>query len=177
MRKVRMQDWDKFPRRRKERRCDMKERISLHRKGDIFFFSIFKRGGEGITFDEIKNSTEIADMFALKAVELIKKLVIGVDESWCIITTPRRRHFSGFHFSSYVCAKIAGAVKVKYYDSAIQTTNKDRIKPDFHLLRPIKERKIIVYDDIITTGSTILATSELLKDKEQVIYIIGINNN
>ncbi|RAZ94971.1 hypothetical protein DK853_32410, partial [Klebsiella oxytoca] len=45
------------------------------------------------------------------------------------------------------------------------------------LLRPIKEKKIIVYDDILTTGSTLLATYELLKDREQLLFLVGINNN
>ena len=70
-----------------------------------------------------------------------------------------------------------GAVKIPFYENAIQCLTKDRLNPEFFLLRPIKEKKIIVYDDILTTGSTLLATYELLKDREQLLFLVGINNN
>lgn len=66
---------------------------------------------------------------------------------------------------------------IPFYENAIQCLTKDRLNPEFFLLRPIKEKKIIVYDDILTTGSTLLATYELLRDREQLLFLIGINNN
>ena len=62
-------------------------------------------------------------------------------------------------------------------ENAIQCLTKDRLNPEFFLLRPIREKKIIVYDDILTTGSTLLATYELLKDSEQLLFLVGINNH
>jgi predicted amidophosphoribosyltransferase len=35
---------------------------------------------------------------------------------------------------------------------------------------------VIVYDDIITTGTTLTATASLLADRDFVLNIIGINN-
>ena len=106
----------------------------------------------------------------------LRRHIVGGYEGWCIVTTPRRRHNEGFHFSTSICTKIAGAVKIPFYENAIQCLTKDRLNPEFFLLRPIKEKKIIVYDDILTTGSTLLATYELLKDREQLLFLVGINN-
>ena len=48
---------------------------------------------------------------------------------------------------------------------------------EFHLLRPLAEKRIIIFDDIITTGKTLEATYALIREKrEQVICIVGINN-
>jgi hypothetical protein len=49
--------------------------------------------------------------------------------------------------------------------------------PEFYLLRNIPERKVIIFDDIITTGMTLTATRSLFLDREQVVCIVGIHNN
>ena len=143
----RIDDWDK-PEAVKgkswshqERLCDLREKVSLHKKGDIYYISQFTRSKTGTSFSEIKQSEELASFFAERACEFLHRFIVGGCEGWCIVTTPRRRHYEGFH------------------------------------LRPIKEKKIIVYDDILTTGSTLLATYELLKDREQLLFLVGINNN
>lgn len=82
----------------------------------------------------------------------------------------------GYHFLTDVCQKIAKAVEIKFYDNAIQCLTKNRIKPEFYLLRELKEENVIVYDDIMTTGSTLNATYELLKDKKIVLFLVGIKN-
>lgn len=179
----RIDDWDK-PEAVKakswshqERFCNLKEKVSLHKKGDIYYISQFTRSNTGISFSEIKQSEELASLFAERACEFLRRFIIGGLDSWCIITTPRRRHYEGFHFATCVCEKIAEAVKIPFYESAIQCLTKDRLHPEFFLLRPINEMRIIVYDDILTTGSTLLATHELLKDRVQVLFLVGINNN
>ena len=178
----RIDDWDK-PEAVKckswshqERLCDLKEKVSLHKKGDIYYISQFARSKTGTSFSEIKQSEELASFFAERACEFLHRFIVGGCEGWCIVTTPRRRHYEGFHFSTSICTKIAGAVKIPFYENAIQCLTKDRLNPEFFLLRPIREKKIIVYDDILTTGSTLLATYELLKDSEQLLFLVGINN-
>ena len=153
----RIDDWDK-PEAVKykswshqERLCDLKEKVSLHKKGDIYYISQFTRSKTGTSFSEIKQSEELASFFAERACEFLHRFIVGT--------------------------KIAGAVKIPFYENAIQCLTKDRLNPEFFLLRPIKEKKIIVYDDILTTGSTLLATYELLKDREQLLFLVGINNN
>ena len=67
-------------------------------------------------------------------------------------------------------------MNIRFYENAIQCTDKDRLHPEFFLLRPVLEPNVIFYDDIITTGSTMVASYELLKDRKRVLPLIGIND-
>lgn len=155
--------------------CDLSPRWAMHRIWDTIYFSPFKRGKEGKTFREIKSSTEDAATFAGVACDFLRTLVNSFD-GWAIVTTPRRRHDDVFHFATEVCHRMAGSLDIPFYDGAVATMNRDRLHPDFILLREIAEPRIIVYDDIITTGATLIATSALFQEKEMVLNIIGISN-
>ncbi len=155
--------------------CDLSPRPAMHRIWQTIYFSQFKRSKEGKTFREIKSSEEHARTFSDAAVEFIRTLVNSF-EGWAIVTTPRRRHDGGFHFATEICSLMAGELGIPFYDGAVATVNRDRLHPDFVLLREIPEPRVIVYDDIITTGATLIATSELFSDKEFVLNIIGISN-
>lgn len=155
--------------------CDLTPRTVVHQLGSLVYFSQFKRTKHGTPFSEIKQSADIAALFAEIAGSFIQSLINNMDD-WCIITTPRRRHADGFHFATAVCELLSERVGIPFYADAVQCISRNRLAPDFHLLRPIAERRIIVYDDIITTGSTLRATSELLADRDFVLNLIGINN-
>ena len=43
-------------------------------------------------------------------------------------------------------------------------------------MKQVEEKNVIIYDDILTTGSTVGALRNLMEGKN-VIVIIGINNN
>ena len=154
----------------------MKPKVRIHRKCGFYYISLFASTKDGIPFEEIKNSGECAEAISGAATELILSLV-RPDDEWCIITTPKRRHITEYHFATDVCQKIAQGVKIKFYESAMQCLNRTRINPEFYLLRPIKEQRVILFDDICTTGSTLTAAYDLLKDRKQVICIVGINNH
>jgi len=155
--------------------CDLSPRTVLHQLGSLVYFAQYRRTKSGIPFSEIKQSADIAALFADAAANFIERLVNNT-EDWCIITTPRRRHADGFHFATAVCERIAARLGIPFYADAVQCINRNRLEPDFHLLRPIAERRVIVYDDIITTGTTLTATASLLADRDIVLTIIGINN-
>lgn len=177
-RKIRIDDWDKPARgwRKHERFCNMRPEVRIHRKGGFYYISLFNRTKEGLSFDEIKNSGECAEAIAASAIGFILSTV-RPDDEWCIITAPKRRHVTGYHFATDICQKIAREVKIRFYESAMQCINRTRINPEFYLLRPIEEPGIILFDDICTTGSTLTAAYDLLKDRKQVICIVGINNH
>lgn len=175
---TRMDDWDRTGayRSRHARRCDMRFRPALHRKGGMYFITLYRRSGEGPSFEEIKSSEEHAETFSKDSARFLSSY-IGDLEGWAVVTTPRRRHFGGFHFATEVCRMLAKAESIPFYEGAVQCINRDRISPEFHLLRPVAEERIIIFDDIITTGRTLEATYALLKeDRRQVVCIVGINN-
>ncbi|MBP3537123.1 MAG: phosphoribosyltransferase [Muribaculaceae bacterium] len=177
---VRMDQWDtvaKGPKLLSDRvpRCDLAPREALHRIGSMYYISQFRRSKEGLMFREIKSSGEHAGLFADAACKFLAAF-IGNTAGWCVITTPRRRHADGFHFATEVCRRISGTLGIPFYVDALQCVNHDRLHPDFMLLRPIAERRVIVYDDIITTGSTLLATNTQLGDRDMVLNLISISN-
>lgn len=75
-----------------------------------------------------------------------------------------------------VCEEIAKEIGIVFYKDTITAKTRQRINPKFNLEKDIKENNIIVYDDIITTGSTLVGVHKLLADKN-ILYIVGINNN
>lgn len=155
--------------------CDLRPCTVLHQLGNLHYFSQFRRTKHGTPFSEIKHSADIAGLFAGTACNFIERLVNNT-EGWCIITTPRRRHADGFHFATSVCERVAANLGIPFYADAVQCINRNRLEPDFHLLRPIAQRQVIVYDDIITTGTTLTATAALFADRDFVLHLIGINN-
>lgn len=114
-------------------------------------------------------------LFAYCAFSFVKRL-INDREGWAIITPPRRRTYNESHFSSAVCRLLSDSLGLPFWENAVQCVNRNRLNPEFHLLRPISERKVIIFDDIITTGSTLTATASLLSDREMIVNLIGINN-
>ncbi len=155
--------------------CDLRPRTVLHQLGNLHYFSQFRRSKKGTPFSEIKQSEDIAELFAETASSFLASFIANT-KGWAIITTPRRRHYSGFHFATAVCERIASKLGIIFYPDAVQCINRNRLAPEFHNLRPIGERRIIIYDDIITTGSTLTATSELFSDRDFILNLISINN-
>ncbi|WP_240077719.1 hypothetical protein [Bacteroides xylanisolvens] len=110
----RIDDWDK-PEAVKykswshqERLCDLKEKVSLHKKGDIYYISQFTRSKTGTSFSEIKQSEELASFFAERACEFLHRFIVGGYEGWCIVTTPRRRQTRAFIFQPLSVRKLRG---------------------------------------------------------------------
>lgn len=155
--------------------CNLHPRPALHILGSLVYISTFRRTKHGTPFSEIKQSADIATLFTDEAVNIFLR-VFRNTEDWCIVTTPRRRHYNGFHFATEVCNLISARLGIPFYSDAVQCINRSRLDPEFHLLRPISEKRVIVYDDIITTGSTLTATNGLFADREIVFNLIGINN-
>lgn len=155
--------------------CDMRPRMAIHRIWDNYYISLYRRSKEGVPFKEIKQSEEYAERFAVDVCAFLSGFIAD-KAGWCIVTTPRRRHYDCFHFATDVCRRVSEKTGIPFYDGAVQTLNKDRLHPDFCLLRQIEERKVIVYDDIITTGSTLIATSALFADREFILNLVSISN-
>lgn len=160
----------------KESVCDMTENIAYHSKQDFAFISSFKKSEQGTPLSQIKSDFSNVGVFSKAAVNLISRIIgLKHKEDWALITTPKRRH-KETNFAESVCEEIAKEIGIVFYKDAITAKTRQRINPKFDLEKEIKENNIIVYDDIITTGSTLIGVHKLLTNKN-VIYIVGINNN
>lgn len=156
--------------------CDMKEDFHPCRAGGTRVFCSYIRNieGRGLPLAEIKTQPHVS-AFARAAVSMLRETVSFVKPAtWCLITTPKRRH-GEWHFASEVCAEISRQTRLPFYNEAVTAKNRGRIRPEFTLAFVPPETNVVVYDDIVTTGSTLRATRELLADKN-VLTIAGIDN-
>lgn len=160
---------------KEEHRCNLKEMKCMHEHNGALVFSVYKRTQTGYLLDDIKNDDSNIDPFADDAITIINK-IIGLQNhrNIAIITTPKRRHKEN-NFADRVAGKIAQKGGFVFYPDAVIATNRDRIKPKFQCQTTIREQIVIVYDDIITTGTTITATGNLFPDKNK-IYVASISN-
>lgn len=160
---------------KEEHRCNLKETKSMHEHNGALVFSVYKRTKTGYLLDDIKSDASNIEQFADDAITIINK-IIGLQNhhNIAIITTPKRRHKEN-NFAERVADRIAKKGDFVFYPDAVIATNRDRIKPKFQRQATIQEQIVIVYDDIITTGTTITATGKLFPDKNK-IYIASISN-
>lgn len=164
---------------RTEKYCDLKKKIKLHSNGPVVCSTLYEVGKKGIPINEIKENPDNVPLFADNLVDFLEH-VLGNNLSkgdWCIVTTPRRRHKDGFHFSTEICRAAAQTLKLPFYQNAFSVKNRNRIDPEFYMDIEPAEANVIVYDDIVSTGETIRVTRQLLLDAGHVVFIVvGIKN-
>ena len=140
--------WDKST----EARCDFSYRLRLTRRSDINFISIWQKTVYGRTLTDIKGDPDMVAFFADNICPVIKEM-LGYNlhlGSWCICTSPKRRH------------------KVKNFATLIRV---------FELNVLPKEPNVIVYDDFVTTGQTLAAMRRLLQPLgKNLVWFTNVNN-
>lgn len=155
--------------------CDLDDYPSIHKRVWGMFVSSFKRTAYGIPLTKVKCDDNVG-LFAMKAEIFIRGVLRLADTNgWCLITTPKRRNIEN-HFATNVCRMISKEIGVPFYEDAVRAKSRHRVGAEFELIKEINERNIIIYDDILTTGSTIHSMIRLLKDRN-IFVVIGINNN
>ena len=163
----------------RKRMCDLKDKILIRKLGGGYCQSIFKAGPNGKPLKDLKTE-EYVKFFAETMLEFIREFLGGnlSEGNWCVITTPRRRHAEGFHFATAVSQYIADDLRIPFYPDAITCKNRCRVEPHFDMETWPKEKNVLLYDDIITTGCTIGAARELLLAAGYtVVAVVSINNH
>ena len=159
----------------KEPCCDLSDHLQLHKRDCFYYICSYHNTPKGIPISEVKTEPNV-ELFARKAEEIVRGMVQLRDTNdWCIITTPKRRHKEK-NFASMVATQLAKFLGIPFYDDTMEAHGRDRINPDFKLVKDIPESNVILYDDILTTGSTIRACVHLLNGKN-IVCVIGIDNN
>lgn len=155
--------------------CDLREQPQVYKRHGGYFLATFRKSEKGVPMSECKQP-DMVELFADKAEEAIRGLLaMGNTEGWALVTTPRRRH-KDWNFADEVCKRIAAATGMTYIADVAEAKNRHRINPELKLTKEVEEMNVIIYDDILTTGSTVKAMRELLQGKN-VVVVIGINNN
>lgn len=160
-----------------KKRCNLKDAPAFRKADGAGYLSLFKAGKDGAPLAELK-TPENVDLFAFTATDYVLQ-ILGTVSSWALMTTPRRRHASAdFHFATSVCEQLARQLGIKFYPDAVITANHDRLHPRFEIVEYPKEQNILLYDDILTTGVTMVNTrAPLVRSGKTVFTLVSIDNH
>lgn len=164
-----------------EARCDFapnKVRIS-YRNPAFGIISLWKKSIYGRTLTEIKSDESMVEKFAEGMNTLIRQ-ILGHSLSsgdWCIVTSPKRRH-KVRNFASLISARLAELLGIPFYEDIAECHSKHRVGAVFTLNgKPPAESNIIVFDDFVTTGATMISMKNLLEPLgKNLVFFTGINN-
>ena len=164
-----------------EARCDFapnKVRIS-YRNPQFGIISLWKKSVYGRTLTDIKADPDMVEFFAVNVAKLVGQ-ILGSSLSlgdWAIVTSPKRRHKER-NFASLVSARLADLLGIPFYEDIAECHSKHRVGAVFTFgAEPPKERNIIVFDDFVTTGATMISMRELLIPLGyNLVFFTGINN-
>ncbi len=164
-----------------EARCDFapnKVRIS-YRNPQFGIISLWKKSVYGRTLTDIKADPDMVEFFAVNVAKLVGQ-ILGSSLSlgdWAIVTSPKRRHKER-NFASLVSARLADLLGIPFYEDIAKCHSKHRVGAVFTFgAEPPKERNIIVFDDFVTSGATMISMRELLIPLGyNLVFFTGINN-
>ena len=164
-----------------EARCDFapnKVRIS-YRNPQFGIISLWKKSVYGRTLTDIKADQAMVEKFAEGMNTLIRQ-ILGHSLSsgdWCIVTSPKRRHKTR-NFASLISARLADLLGIRFYEGLAECHSKHRVGAVFTFGKePPTEANIIVFDDFVTTGATMISMRELLQPLgKNLVFFTGINN-
>lgn len=166
--------WDKT----EEARCDFTYKLRLTPRASLLFTSIWQKSVYGRTLTDIKADDAMIPFFA----ENIAPIILGClgdnlhNGSWAIVTTPMRRHRDR-NFASLISERIAALLDIPFYFDCAHCNSRHRVGAVFEPHNIPKERNIIVFDDFVTTGSTMLSMRNMLQSfGKNCTFFAGINN-
>ena len=166
--------WDKSV----EARCDFTPRPRLTRRSGLYFLSYWQKSVYGRTLTEIKADDSMIPFFAATMKSFISD-IIGPDlskGSWCIITTPKRRHLVK-NFATRISERIASLLSIPFYEDVCSCRTKQRVGAIFDVHIVPREQNIICFDDFVTTGQTLQAMLRALQPyNKNLLFFSGINN-
>ena len=160
-------------------RCDLsQEAIHMFPKVGVRVIAVWKRSIKGPTLAEIKENDANIPLFANRLAEVVRT-VLGEHlfaGYYAVVTTPRRRHKQR-NFACMVAQSLAANLGIKYYEDVAIARTKQRVNVDFELGVLPQEPNLIVFDDFVTTGSTLGAMNRLLAPRgKNCIYFVGVDN-
>ena len=166
--------WDKS----EEARCDFQYHLRLTRRASTNFITIWQKSVFGRTLTDIKSDDAMVPFFIENLTPVIHEM-IGFNlskGSWAMVTTPMRRHKER-NFASRIAEGLAKELGIPFYFDCAHCRSKQRIGAVFDANNIPREGNVIVFDDFVTTGSTLQSMKNLLlQEGKNPIFICGINN-
>lgn len=166
--------WDKS----EEARCDFSYKLRLTRRASTNFITIWQKSVFGRTLTDIKSDDAMISYFVENFAPVIREC-IGyhlTDGSWAIVTSPMRRHKER-NFATLIAEGLASELGIPFYFDCAHCRSKQRVGAVFDANNIPSEPNVIVFDDFVTTGSTLLAMKNLLQScGKNCVFFAGINN-
>ena len=161
-------------------RCDLsQERIAISPHAGVTVITLWKKSIKGRLLTDIKADDDMVEKFATKMTDVIRK-VLGHYLSagnWAICATPKRRHLTK-NFACRIAEQIGHNLSIPYYEDVAFAHTRQRVNVDFDLGTLPAEPNLIIFDDFVTTGSTISSMYRLLEPLgKNLVFFVGINNN
>lgn len=161
-----------------EPRCDFaSNRQHLKPKKPFFVNCLWKVSEKGPTLSQIK-SADYVDFTAVQTSMFIEAVIgecLSIGD-WAIITPPARRHREG-NFAKSVASKISKIISLPYFPDVFKARNRQRVNAVYDIVDVPKQRNIILYDDIVTTGSTFNSCRRaLMPYQKNIVYFASIDN-
>ena len=166
--------WDKS----EEARCDFQYHLRLTRRASTSFITIWQKSVFGRTLTDIKGDDNMVPYFVEHLKPVIQEM-IGYqlqNGNWALVTTPMRRHTTR-NFASRIAKQLADSLQIPFYFDCARCRSKQRVNAVFDPNNIPHEPNVIVFDDFVTTGSTLLAMKNLLHSQgKNPVFFCGINN-
>ena len=163
-----------------EARCDLSiERLTMSPHASVPVVSIWKKSIKGRKLTDIKADDSMVVYFADHLTPVIQRVLGNYlrEGHWAICATPKRRHLTQ-NFACRIAAEIGHRLQIPYYEDVAIAHSRQRVAVDFDLGTLPQEPNLIIFDDFVTTGSTIAAMKRLLDPLgKNLFFVVGINNN
>lgn len=186
-----------------EARCDFApNRMRITNRGGVFFITrciisaaaqqcsnefgiafalhdIWKKSVYGRTLTDIKGDDDMVGFFADNITPLIRSVLGSFlsPDDFAVVITPKRRHKER-NFAMLISARLAQLLGIPFYEDVAECHSKHRVGAVFSFgAKPPKEHNIIVFDDFVTTGATMISMKNLLEPLgKNLVFFTGINN-
>ena len=163
-----------------EARCDLSvERLTMSPHASVPVVSIWKKSIKGRKLTDIKADDSMVAYFADHLTPVIQRVLGNYlrDGHWAICATPKRRHLTQ-NFACRIASEIGSRLQIPYYEDVAIAHSRQRVAVEFDLGVLPAEPNLIIFDDFVTTGSTIAAMKRLLDPLgKNLFFVVGINNN
>lgn len=167
--------WDKSV----EARTDFTFRLKISPRAGMNFVSIWEKSAHGRTLTDIKGDDGEIAHFAESLAPVIQQCLGSNLRSsgWCIVVPPCRRHKER-NFATLVAEELGKRLDIPFHPAIAECSSRERLKAVFSLNYDFPEPNVIVFDDFVTTGSTMAAMKDLLEQIGKTHFMVaGVNNH
>lgn len=152
-------------------------RPCLRLQDGVYTHSCFRKSPIGPTLSEIKTDPRYLDTLATPLADLIRDVLHVADpEQWGVTCAPARRHPEN-NFGYALCRRVAEILGLRAFTDFAVATGRARVHAVFQADKIPDVPNLIVIDDIMTTGSTMLSMSNLCAEHgKSAMFFTAIMN-